>query len=94
VTVECLDSGEDFAVVSARDQDLGARAYGGLEDGERACGELMLLDLCDFILAIEQSALAMQRYGGEHGRTLTLTAASRAALCSMLALHLQLQAHM
>jgi hypothetical protein len=53
VTVERLDSGEDFAVVSARDQHLGARADGGLEDGEGAGGELMLLDLCNFIFAIE-----------------------------------------
>ena len=50
MSIECLDSGEDLPVVSARDQDLGARADGGLEDGEGAGGELVLLDLCDFVL--------------------------------------------
>jgi hypothetical protein len=55
VTVECLHAGEDFAVVSARDQDLGARADGGLEDREGSSGELVLLDLCDFILSGQQS---------------------------------------
>ena len=51
MTIECLDSCKDFAIVAARDQDLCARANGGLEDGERASSELMLFDLSDFILA-------------------------------------------
>jgi hypothetical protein len=55
VAVECFDTGEDFAVVSARNQDLGARANGGLEDREGPSCELVLLDLCDFILARQQS---------------------------------------
>ena len=32
VAVEGLDAREQFAVVAARDQDLGVRADGGLED--------------------------------------------------------------
>jgi hypothetical protein len=56
MAVEGLDTGEDLAVVSARDQDLGARANGGLEDGEGAGGELMLFDLCDFVFTRQQSA--------------------------------------
>lgn len=57
MTIEGLHASEDLAVVSARDQDLSARAHGSLEDGEGASGELMLLDLCNFILARQQSAL-------------------------------------
>jgi hypothetical protein len=49
VTVEGLDASEDLAVVSARDQDLGTRADGGLENGEGPGGELVLFDLCDFV---------------------------------------------
>jgi hypothetical protein len=33
VTVECLDTGEQFAVVATGDQDLTVGASGGLEDG-------------------------------------------------------------
>lgn len=51
MTVEGLDAGEDLAVVSAGDQDLCARANGGLEDREGSGGELVLLDLGDFVLA-------------------------------------------
>lgn len=51
MTVEGLDAGKDFAVVSAGDQNLSARADGGLEDGEGSGGELVLLDLGDFVLA-------------------------------------------
>jgi len=57
VSIKGLDTGEDLAVVSARDQDLGARADGGLEDGEGAGGKLMLLDLRDFIFAVQPSVL-------------------------------------
>jgi hypothetical protein len=45
MAVECLHACENLAVVSARDQDLGARADGGLEDGEGTGSELVLLDL-------------------------------------------------
>jgi hypothetical protein len=55
VTVEGLDAREDFAVVAARDQDLRARANGGLEDGQRSSGKLMLLDLRDFVFSMQQS---------------------------------------
>lgn len=51
MTVECLDAGKNLSVVSAGDQDLCARANGGLEDGKGSGGELVLFDLGDFILA-------------------------------------------
>lgn len=51
MAVKSLDTGEYLAVVSARDKDLCSRADGSLEDGERTGGELMLLDLGNFILA-------------------------------------------
>jgi hypothetical protein len=57
VTVECLDTGEQFAVVAARDQNLCARSDGGLEDGKRSSGELVLFDLGDFVLAAQVSNL-------------------------------------
>jgi len=50
MTVESLDTCENLAVVSARDQDLCARADGGLEDGEGTGGELMFFDLSNFVL--------------------------------------------
>jgi hypothetical protein len=50
VTIEGFDAGEKLAVVPARDQDLGARAYSGLEDGQRPGGELVLFNLRDLIL--------------------------------------------
>jgi hypothetical protein len=59
VTVKGLDAGEELAVVSARDQDLGARADSGLKDGKRAGGELVLLDLRNFIFSGTKSALEM-----------------------------------
>jgi hypothetical protein len=87
VTVERFDAGEDFAVVSARDQDLGARADGGLEDREGSSGELMLLNLSNFILARQQSGPECYIRGGTGRRTSTLSVASRAALCNTLALY-------
>lgn len=56
MTVKGLDASKDFAIVSAGDQDLCARADGGLEDGERSGGEFVLLDLSDFVLAAAMSA--------------------------------------
>lgn len=47
VSVEGLYAGEQFAVVAAGDQDLGAVADGRLEDGEGSGSELVLLDLGD-----------------------------------------------
>lgn len=55
MTVECLDTGEDLSVVSAGDQDLCARADGGLEDGEGSGGELVLFNLRNFVLATRLS---------------------------------------
>ena len=54
MTVECLDAGEDLAVVAAGNQDLCARADCGLEDGQGSGGELVLLDLSDLILAVQR----------------------------------------
>ena len=54
VTVERLDTGEELAVVAAGNQDLCARADGGLQDGKRSGGELVLLDLGDLVLAAGQ----------------------------------------
>lgn len=51
MSVEGLDTCEQLAVVAAGNQDLGVRADGSLEDGERAGGELVLLELGDFELA-------------------------------------------
>jgi hypothetical protein len=56
VAVEGFYTCEDLAVVSARDQNLCARADCGLEDGEGAGGELMLFDLRNFVLPGDQSA--------------------------------------
>jgi len=50
VTVERLDAGEDLAVIPTRNEDLGARSNGGLEDGEWTGGKLMLFDLRNFVL--------------------------------------------
>lgn len=41
MSIEGLNAGEQLAIVPAGDQDLGVRAGGGLEDGERAGGELV-----------------------------------------------------
>jgi hypothetical protein len=63
VTVECLDAGEDFAVVAAGNQDLCARADCGLEDGQGSGGELVLLDLSDLILAAQRLVVRIRLEG-------------------------------
>jgi len=60
VAVEGLDAGENLAIVPARDENLCAGADGSLEDGERTGGELMLLNLGNFVLA----ALGQSRHVG------------------------------
>jgi hypothetical protein len=91
VTVECLDTGEQFAVVAARDQNLCARSDGGLEDGKRSSGELVLFDLGDFVLAAQVSNLGRLEFvSGNRGeveslRTSTRREASRSAPCMLLA---------
>jgi hypothetical protein len=50
VTVERLNTGEDLSVVSAGNQNLCARANGGLKDGEGPSSELVLFDLSNFVL--------------------------------------------
>jgi len=51
MSVECFYTSEEFAVVSAGDEDLCVGANGGLEDGERAWGEFIFFELGDFVLA-------------------------------------------
>lgn len=51
MSVKGLDPGEDLAAVAEGYQDLAVRADCGLEDGKRSGGELVLLELGDFILA-------------------------------------------
>lgn len=84
MTVESLDTCENLAVVSARDQDLCARADGGLEDGEGAGGELMFFDLSNFVLARQQCQYR-NCCGLEGVRTSTPNAAWIEALCARLA---------
>jgi hypothetical protein len=74
MAVEGLYTGEDLAVVPAGDQDLCARADGGLKDGEGASGELMLLDLSDFVLARQQCQC---RYAVSKGREYTYVNSER-----------------
>jgi len=47
MAVEGLDARQQLAVVAARDQHLRVRAHGRLQDGQRARGELVLLQLRD-----------------------------------------------
>lgn len=51
MSVECLDSGKEFAVVTAGDQDLGVLSHSGLEEGEWAGSELVRLEEGDLVLA-------------------------------------------
>lgn len=53
MSVKSLDAGQQLAVVAAGDQDLGVCAGGGLQEGERAGGELVLLNESNLIFAVE-----------------------------------------
>ena len=64
---------------------MGAGANGSLEDREGAGSELMLLDLSDFIFAMQQSVSDKHIEGELHALTSTQSAASRGALCNTLA---------
>lgn len=63
--VEGFDAGEEFAVVAARDQDLGVVARGSLQDRKRPVCEFVLLDQGDFVLGevvarlVEQLAIGV-----------------------------------
>ena len=84
MTVEGLDTCKDLSVVSAGNQDLCARADGGLEDGEGPGGELVLLNLGNFVLAALVS-VSCASFWAQDVHTSILTAAWREALCDVLA---------
>lgn len=52
MSVKRLDASKELAVVADRDEDLGVRLDGGLEDRKGARGEFVLFELCDFVFAI------------------------------------------
>ena len=52
MSIESLDTSKDFSVVAARNEDLGARSYRSLQNGERPGGELVLLDLSDLVFTV------------------------------------------
>jgi hypothetical protein len=56
VSVKGLDPSQELAVVAAGDQDLGVCAGGGLQEGQRAGGEFVLLDLGDLIFPVMRDA--------------------------------------
>ena len=49
VAVEGLDTREQFAAISAGDENLGVCAGGGLEERERAGGEFVVFNEGDFV---------------------------------------------
>lgn len=51
MAIEGLDARQQLAVVAARDEHLGVRAHGGLEDGERAGCEFVFFQLGDLVFA-------------------------------------------
>lgn len=53
VSVKGLDAGQQLAVVSAGNQDLGVCAGGGLQERQGTGGELVLLDESDLIFSVE-----------------------------------------
>lgn len=53
VSVKSLDTGQQLAVVSAGNQDLGVCAGGGLEERQGTGGELVLLNQSDLIFTVE-----------------------------------------
>lgn len=56
MSVKGLDPRQELAVVAAGDQDLGVGAGGGLQEGQRARGEFVLLDLSDLIFPVMRDA--------------------------------------
>lgn len=57
MSVESLDTREQFSIVSAGYQDLGVRADSRLEDGERTGCEFMLFELSNLELAIRRVSM-------------------------------------
>lgn len=71
VSVKSLDTGQELTIVAAGDQDLSVCAGSGLQEGERAGGELVLLDESDLIfpVAMRDARLVlrcMYDFGGMH----------------------------
>lgn len=56
VSVKSLDTGQELAVVTAGNQDLGVAAACGVEEGQRAGSELELLNLSNLILSVMRNA--------------------------------------
>lgn len=52
MAIKGLDPSQKLTVVAAGDQDLSVCAGGGLQEGERAGGELVLLDQSDLIFPV------------------------------------------
>lgn len=52
VAVKGLDAGEQLAIVADRDENLDMGPDGGLQDGQRPRGELVLLQLRNLVLAM------------------------------------------
>lgn len=59
MSVKGLDTRQELAVVADRDEHLDVRAHGGLEDGEGAGGELVLLELSNLVLSVRGHTLAI-----------------------------------
>lgn len=51
MSVECLYTGEEFAVIATGNEDLCVGANGSLEDGERAGREFVFFKLGNLIFA-------------------------------------------
>lgn len=72
VSVKSLDTGQQLAVVSAGNQDLGVCAGGGLEKRQGTGGELVLLNESDLIfselaLRLVEKVLNLGFGSGRHG---------------------------
>lgn len=59
VSVKGLDTGQELAVVSARNQNLGVGAGGGLQERQRAGSELVLFNESDLIFPDVRCAISL-----------------------------------
>jgi len=53
MTVECFDTRKQFAVVATRNEHLGVRPHGRLQDRQRARCEFVFFDLSDLVFTKE-----------------------------------------